>query len=97
MPETEGYNGEQRQRKESSQTVVSGKSRNGEGRVLACPFITTDLVYSWVLESEKSSYAGSLSLMGERVYVCVVGFGENEEAYGEYLNFCPMEVGGWNH
>ena len=69
-----------KERKESYKTIVSGKSRNGEVSVLVCSFITKDFVYSWVLESEKSSYAGSLSLMGERVYVCVVGFGENEEA-----------------
>lgn len=66
----EGYKTEQRKRKESYKTIVSGKSRNGEVSMLVCSFITKDFVYSWVLESEKSSYAGSLSLMGERVYMC---------------------------
>lgn len=95
LQETERYNSEQRE-KRRHKTAVSGKSRmeKAEGR---CAPLLPKTVYSWALESEKSSYAGSLSLMGERVYVCVVGFGENEEAYGEYLNFCPMEVGGWNH
>lgn len=38
---------------------MSGKGRNGGG-MLVCSFITKDFAYSWALESEKSSYAGSL-------------------------------------
>ena len=45
LQETERYSSEQRERKEGYKTVVSGKSRNGEGRGVVCPFVTKDCIF----------------------------------------------------
>lgn len=80
MQETEGYNSE-RKKKESDKTVVSGKSRNGEGRASAgvLLYYQKTLYIPGSLNQKKVAMLDP-SLFWGREFMYVVGFGENEEA-----------------